>query len=62
MITKEMFGEHKQECFDRIVEIQKIHDEWWSHLKQVRAAEQGERIRANLEKNHETAPQSFGGP
>lgn len=49
----EMLAEHKQECFNRILQIQEIHDAWWSHLKQIRSTEIQERIRANLEKNHE---------
>lgn len=52
----EMFGEHKQECFDRIQEIRRIHDFWWNELKKHRSRCQEEfqqRVRANLEKNYE---------
>jgi len=44
-----MLAEHKRECFDRIIEIRKIHEGWRSHLNGARA----QRIRANLEKNYE---------
>ena len=53
---KEMFGEHKQECFERIQEIRHIHDVWWEELKRHRSKRQEEfqqRVRANLEKNYE---------
>jgi hypothetical protein len=53
---EEMFGEHKQECFDRMQEIRLIHDLWWDELKQHRSKRQEEsqeRVRANLKKNYE---------
>ena len=53
---EEMFGEHKQECFERIQEIRHIHDAWWEELKRHRSKKQEEfqqRVRANLEKNYE---------
>jgi hypothetical protein len=49
----ETLGEHKQECFTRIQEVQENHDAWWDHLKQIRSTERQARIRANLETNHE---------
>lgn len=52
----EMFGEHKQECFNRIEEISRIHDAWWDFLKQERSRRHNDfqaRVRANLEKNYE---------
>lgn len=52
----EMFGEHKQECFKLIQEIRRIHDLWWEGLNQQRSKRQDDfqqRVRANLEKNHE---------
>ena len=53
---KEMFGEHKQECYERIKEIRHIHDLWWDDLKKHRSEKHKnfqERVRANLEKNYE---------
>lgn len=53
---EEMFGEHKQECFDRIQEIRRIHDAWWDELKRHRSRKQEEfqqRVIYNLEKNYE---------
>ncbi|MFH1652543.1 MAG: hypothetical protein ABIE74_00645 [Pseudomonadota bacterium] len=53
---EEIFGEHKQECFERIQEIRRIHDAWWEELKRHRSKRQEEfqlRARVNLEKNHE---------
>jgi len=53
---KEMFGEHKQECFERIQEIRHVHDAWWGELKRHRSRRREEfqqRVRANLEKNCE---------
>jgi hypothetical protein len=50
----EMFGEHKQECFERILAIQKIHDSWWEELEhnKSRKLELFEiSIRKNFEKN-----------
>lgn len=52
----EMLGEHKQECFDRILEIRKGHDAWWEHFRGARAKQHQDfqaRVRANLEKNHD---------
>ena len=52
----EMFGEHKQECFDRIQEIRRIHDSWWDELKRHRSKKQQEfqqKVRYNLQKNYE---------
>jgi hypothetical protein len=52
----EMYGEHKQECFDRIQEMRKVHDAWWESLKQHRSKRQDDfqaRVRANLERNYE---------
>jgi hypothetical protein len=49
----EMLGEHKQECFTRIQDVQESHDAWWVHLKQIRSTERRDRIRSNLEENHE---------
>ncbi len=52
----EMFGEHKQECFERIQEIRRVHDAWWEELKRHRSRRQEEfqqRVRANLERNYE---------
>jgi NADH dehydrogenase/NADH:ubiquinone oxidoreductase subunit G len=52
----EMLGEHKQECFERIQEIRKIHDAWWESLKQHRSKKSDDyqiRIRNNLERNYE---------
>lgn len=58
---EKMLGEHKRECFERIVEIQKTHDEWWSRYREAREQakeaweerrrERRERIRTNIEKN-----------
>lgn len=53
---EEMFGEHKQECFERIKEIRRIHDAWWEELKRHRSKRQEEfqlKVRGNLEKNYE---------
>ncbi len=53
---QEMFGEHKQECFERIQEIRRVHDAWWESLKKHRSNKQEEfqhRVRQNLEKNYE---------
>ena len=53
---REMFGEHKQECFVSIQEMRKVHDAWWEMLTQHRSQsfeERQARIRANLEKNYE---------
>jgi len=53
---EEMFGEHKQECFERIREIRRVHDSWWEELKRHRSRRQEEfqrRVRANLERNYE---------
>lgn len=52
----EMLGEHKQECFNRIQEVQKEHDAWWGELRREqtrRREERQARIRANLESNYE---------
>jgi gas vesicle protein len=52
----EMFGEHKQECFDRIQEIRRIHDAWWQELKKHSARRKDDfqqRVRANIDSNHE---------
>ena len=52
----EMYGEHKQECFDRIQEIRHVHDAWWEELKGHKAQKHEDfqaRVRANLERNHE---------
>lgn len=52
----EMYGEHKQECFERIQEIRKIHDAWWESLKQHRSKKVEDfqtRVRVNLERNYE---------
>jgi len=53
---QEMYGEHKQECFERIEDIQKEHDYWWEELKVHRSKKQEEfvcRVQQNLEKNRE---------
>jgi predicted nucleic acid-binding Zn-ribbon protein len=53
---EEMFGEHKQECFQLIGEIREIHDRWWSDLKQHKSkkhSEFQERVRRNIQKNQE---------
>jgi hypothetical protein len=53
---REMLGEHKQECFNRIQEMRETHDAWWEMLKQHRSrhfADDQSRIRANLEQNVE---------
>lgn len=53
---KEMWGEHKQEVFERIQEIREVHDAWWKDLKATRSrrhADFQQRVRGNLEKNHE---------
>ncbi len=52
----EMFGEHKQECFERIREIRHVHDLWWDELKRHRSKRQEDfqrRVKANLESNYE---------
>lgn len=52
----EMFGEHKQECFERIKEIRAIHDAWWDARKRNSSNRHNEfqsRVRANIEKNRE---------
>lgn len=52
----EMYGEHKQECFQKIQEMRKVHDAWWESLKQQMSKKQADfqaRVRANLERNHE---------
>ncbi len=52
----EMFGEHKQECFDRIQEVRRAHDVWWDLIKGQRVQQHQDyqaRVRANLEKNYE---------
>lgn len=52
----EMYGEHKQECFDRIQEIRKIHDAWWEDIKGHKAQRREDfhaRVRANLDRNRE---------
>jgi len=51
----EMFGEHKQECFEAIQEMQRVHDAWWEELRIYRDDRHQNfhaRIRANLEKLH----------
>jgi F0F1-type ATP synthase membrane subunit b/b' len=51
-----MFGEHKQECFNRIQEVRAVQDAWWEMLTQHRSRsfeERQARIRANLEQNYE---------
>lgn len=53
---EEMYGEHKQECFNAIKEMQKIHDAWWSELSGHRSRSRDEfqqRLRDNIEKNTE---------
>ena len=53
---REMYGEHKQECFIRIQEIRHIHDLWWDEFKQKRSRrieDFQQRVRANLESNYE---------
>jgi FMN-dependent NADH-azoreductase len=53
---REMFGEHKQECFDRIQEMRKVHDAWWEMLTQHRSQsfeDRQSRIRANIDQNYE---------
>jgi len=52
----EMFGEHKQECFQAIGDMRAVHDAWWEMLKGHRSQRQEDfqqRVRANLEKNYE---------
>lgn len=52
----EMYGEHKQECFERIQEIRKVHDAWWESLKQHKSKRHEDfqaMVRANLERNYE---------
>ncbi len=52
----EMFGEHKQECFQAIQDMRAVHDAWWEMLKGHRSQRQEDfqqRVRANLEKNYE---------
>jgi uncharacterized membrane protein len=43
-----MLREHKDECFQRIVEVQQSHDVFWNRLKVTRAQHQVE-IRSRLE-------------
>ena len=53
---KEMIGDHKQECFSRIQEVQRSHDAWWEDLKRHKDRKHEDfqsRVKANLEKNHE---------
>src|SRR5207247_938351 len=52
----EMFGEHKQECFERIQDVRAAQDAWWELLTQHRSGsfeDRQDRIRANLEQNYE---------
>jgi hypothetical protein len=53
---REMLGEHKQECFDAIQDMRKVHDAWWAGLDQARCERRQDRqarIRSNLERNYE---------
>jgi len=59
----EMYGEHKQECFERIQEMRKVHDAWWESLKQQRSKRHEDfqaRVRANLERNYERHRKATG--
>ena len=52
----EMLGEHKRECFEKICEARNTHDAHWAGLKAEGERKRSnflERVRANLEKNHE---------
>lgn len=52
---EEMFGEHKQECFENIKEVKERHDHWWEERRQRNGGkhrEFQERIKYNLEKNY----------
>lgn len=52
----EMLGEHKQECFEAIQDMRKVHDAWWAELDRARYRRRQERearIRNNLERNYE---------
>lgn len=52
----EMLGEHKQECFKRIQEMQAEHDVWWAQFRSERSHRHEDfqsRVRANLERNYE---------
>ena len=55
---EEMFGEHKQECFNAILDMRKVHDVWWDELRRRRnehyenkKSEIRTKIMANLENN-----------
>lgn len=51
-----MLATHKQECFNEIKEIRREHDAWWEELKrykQHRKDDFNNKVRDNLDKNHE---------
>lgn len=52
----EMFGEHKQECFDDIQKMRVIHDAWWEQLKKEKGKKHDDfinRVKANIERNQD---------
>ena len=51
-----MLGEHKKDCFEALVEMQKVHDLWWEDLKKHRERNREDRrarILKNIEENRE---------
>jgi len=58
-----MLKEHKQECFDRFLEIRQTHERFWAYYnerkerrleeRRGRREEFEQRVRANIEKNQE---------
>ena len=53
---QDMFGEHKQECFQRIQEVRRAHDAWWVELKNHKRQKHEEfqtRVRSNIAKNQD---------
>lgn len=53
---RDMLGEHKQECFEAIQEMRKVHDVWWDQLKNEKSRRNSDfkaRMRRNLDKNYE---------
>lgn len=63
----EMLGGHKKECYEAILEMRRVHDAWWEHLKKIRneiyegkqrewerkQEKFRERVQRNLEINYE---------
>lgn len=55
-LKRDMLHEHKQECFEAIVEAREVLDSYWERVHQARDTRRGDaltRARENLERNRE---------